>query len=267
MVRAYVIPTRLSFTQAKPMRDCGMTTAFRYCLSAIFVIASAAAIAADPDHSSPLPKAFIDGTGPGWNILSENDFVAVNGATDTWRWKDGVLHCTGSPKGVLRTRKEYTNFELVVQWMHLESGGNSGLFVWSPESALRDLQPGHLPRCGIEVQILDHGYVERFEKTTGKKATNFTTNGDIFPYGTAKMTPYPPTSPNGLRSFPRKNLSKGFGEWNHYYVRAVNAEIRLWVNGEEVSACQKCDPHSGFLCLEAEDSPVEFRELRIRELP
>jgi hypothetical protein len=223
-------------------------------------------IAAEPSQSAELPKAFVDGTGLGWSVLGEKDFTPVNGAPDTWSWKGGVLHCTGRPVGVMRTRKQYTNFELVVQWKHLESGGNSGVFVWAPEASLKDLKPGHLPKSGIEVQILDHGYTQKFEKATGKKAINFTTNGDVFPYGTAKMRPLPPTSPNGIRGFPRKNLSKGFGEWNHYYVRAVNAEIRLWVNGEEVSGGEKCEPRTGFLCLESEGAPVEFKELRIREL-
>ncbi|WP_343123375.1 DUF1080 domain-containing protein [Verrucomicrobium sp. BvORR106] len=69
------------------------------------------------------------------------------------------------------------------------------------------------------------------------------------------------------RSFPRKNLSKGVNEWNHYYVRAINGEVRLWVNGEEVSGGTKIQPATGYLCLESEGSPVEFRNLRIRELP
>ena len=56
------------------------------------------------------------------------------------------------------------------------------------------------------------------------------------------MKPFPPISPDGSRSFPRKNLSKGVGEWNHYYVRAINGEVRLWVNGEEVSGGTNCDP-------------------------
>jgi hypothetical protein len=230
-------------------------------------LVAASALAAEPSEPAPLPKAFIAGTEFGWQVLGESDFTPVNGAPDTWQWKNGVLHCTGRPTGVVRTRKQYTNFEIVLQWKHLESGGNSGLFFWTPEAALKDLKPGRLPRAGIEVQILDHGYLAKYEKATGKKPINFTTNGDIFPYGTAKMTPLPPVSPNGLRGFPRENLSKGFGEWNHYYVRAVNGEIQLWVNGEEVSGCEKCDPHSGFLCLEAEGSPVEFKQLRIRELP
>ncbi|MEI6358251.1 MAG: family 16 glycoside hydrolase, partial [Verrucomicrobiota bacterium] len=61
--------------------------------------------------------------------------------------------------------------------------------------------------------------------------------------------------------------SKGINEWNHYYVRAIHGDVRLWVNGEEVSGGTDCRPASGYLCLESEGSPVEFRGLRIRELP
>jgi hypothetical protein len=28
-----------------------------------------------------------------------------------------------------------------------------------------------------------------------------------------------------------------------------------------------CDPASGYLCLESEGSPIEFKNVRIRELP
>lgn len=212
-------------------------------------------------------KAFIDGAGPGWRSLGEADFTNVNCYEDTWKWQDGLLTCSGKPIGVMRTRQKFTNFELVLQWRHLRSGGNSGVFVWVPEIALTDLKPDTLPQYGIEVQALDHGFREQYEKQSGKKGDWFTTNGDIFAVGKSKMNPFPPLSPNGSRSFPRKELSKGVGEWNHYYVRAINGEIRLWVNGEEVSGGNGCDPHTGCLCLESEGSPLEFRNLRIRELP
>jgi hypothetical protein len=229
----------------------------------IFLLLSAAA-----DESSSPPKAFVDGTaGTGWLALGEQDFVGVNGDPDTWSWKDGVLYCTGKPTGVTRSRKPYTNFELVAQWRHMRSAGNSGIFVWASEASLEGIKPGMLPRGGIEVQILDHGFAEQFEKKNGKKGDWFTTNGDVFAVGTSKMTPFAPTSPNKQRSFPSKNLSKGVGEWNHYYVRCINGEVRLWVNGEEVSGGTGCDPRTGYLCLESEGSPVEFKQLRIRELP
>ena len=115
------------------------------------------------------------------------------------------------------------------------------------------------------MQILDHAYTDRV-KASGGKTDWFGTNGDVFPVR-VKMTPFPPVSPNGQRSFPRKHLAKGHGEWNHYYIRAINGEVRLWVNGEEVSGGTGCDPSTECLCLESEGSPILFRKLRIRELP
>jgi hypothetical protein len=212
-------------------------------------------------------KAFIDGEGPDWKPLGKDDFVNVNCDEDTWTFgDDGLIQCTGKPVGVIRSQEPLTNFELVVQWRHLKSGGNSGVFVWGTEESLSKLKPGQLPH-GIEVQVLDVGYAVQYEKQTGKKADWFTSHGDVFPTGSAKMKPFEPVSPNGQRSFPRKDLVKGTGEWNHYYVRAINGEVRLWVNGEEVSGGTQCEPKNGYLCLESEGSPVEFKNLRVRRLP
>jgi hypothetical protein len=216
---------------------------------------------------TPSTKAYIDGTEPGWHVLREQDFVDVNCDPETWTWEEDVVKCTGQPIGVIRSKKPYTNFELVTHWKHSRAGGNSGIFVWTSEAALKDLKADTLPPGGIEVQILDHGYAKQYEQSSGKKADWFTTNGDVFPVGTAKMKPFPPVSPSGERSFPRKHLSKGVGEWNFYYIRSINGEIRLWVNGEEVAGGTNCEPRSGYLCLESEGAPIEFKGLRIRELP
>jgi hypothetical protein len=169
---------------------------------------------------------------------------------------------------VIRSQEPITNCEIVVEWRHLQSGGNSGVFLWASEASIKQLEAGQgrLPH-GIEVQVLDHGYTEQYVSRHKKKADWFTTHGDVFPTGPAKMKPFPPVAPNGKRSFPSKNLSKGVNQWNHYYIRAINGEVRLWVNGEEVSGGTACDPATGYLCLESEGAPVEFRNLRIRELP
>ncbi|MHC2065950.1 3-keto-disaccharide hydrolase [Bremerella sp. T1] len=215
----------------------------------------------------PVTKAFVNGEGPGWVALGKDDFTKVNSNDDTWKFnEDGLIECTGKPVSVMRTVKQYTNFELVCQWRHLKSAGNSGIFVWTIPSSLEALTGPGLPQ-GIEVQVLDVGYKTRYEKDGKRKADWFTCHGDVFPVGAAKMKPFPPVSPNGQRSFPSKDLSKGTGEWNHYYVRAINGEVRLWVNGEEVSGGTGCTPATGFLCLESEGSPVEFRGLKVRELP
>lgn len=217
--------------------------------------------------AEPVSKAFIDGTGPGWRTLGQADFTNVNCASNTWSFSETTIRCTGQPIGVMRTLQAFTNFEAVVRWRHLESGGNSGMFVWAGSAGLEGLVPGKLPTQGIEVQMLDHGFTEKYEKSSGQKGDWFTTNGDIFPVGSSKLVPFPPTSPNGARSFPRKQLSRGVGEWNHYYVRCINGEVRLWVNGEEVSGGSGAQPASGFLCLESEGAPIEFQNLRVRELP
>ena len=213
------------------------------------------------------PKAFIDGTGLGWRDLGEKDFTHVNCEPGTWTWTGNSVHCTGKPVGVIRSIQVLTNFELVLQWRHLRAGGNSGVFAWASAEGLKDLAPGKLPGAGIEVQVLDHGYAEQYEKQHKKKPDWFTTNGDVFPVGSSKMKPFPPAAPNGQRSFPRKELSKGLNQWNHYYVRCVNGEVRLWVNGEEVSGGSGCEPSFGYLCLESEGAPVDFKNLRLRELP
>lgn len=223
-------------------------------------------LVATKEPEKELPRAFIDGTGEGWRAMTSEDFTNANCNEDTWRWEDNMIYCTGRPVGVIRSVKPYTNFELVVEWRHLKHAGNSGIFAWSPLESIEPLKPGQLPH-GIEFQVLDLGYTENYEKNTGKKADWFTCHGDVFPVGVSKMKPFPPTAPNGSRSFPTKNTTLGVNQWNHYYIRCINGEARLWVNGEEVSGGTNCEPATGYLCLESEGSPIEFKNLRIRELP
>jgi len=205
--------------------------------------------------------------GTGWRDLVEADFEEVNCGPETWRWRDGILHCTGQPVGVIRTKRSLVNLELSLEWRHLSAGGNSGVFLWAPPEAFFGIEPGKLPRGGIEVQILDHGFRDRYEAAGKRKGDWFSTDGDVFPVGTSRMTPFPPTSPDGRRSFPKAGHTLGSPAWNRYYVRAIAGEVRLWVNGHEVSGGTRCLPASGHLCLESEGAPVEFRRLRIRELP
>ena len=251
-----------------------MKTSFSVC-SVVLILVSGFLLADDekPNDAAKAKaktaprKAFINGEGPGWKPLSLADFENVNCDKNTWQEKDGTIYCTGKPVGVTRSKKTYENFELVAEWRHMKPAGNSGIFLWAPDASFTGLKPGQLPRGGIEVQVLDLEYETRYEKKNGKKSDWFTSHGDVFPVGTSKMKPFAPVSKNGRRSFPSKRLTLGVEKWNHYYVRAINGEVRLWVNGEEVSGGSNCQPAAGFMALESEGSPVEFRNLRIRELP
>jgi hypothetical protein len=244
------------------------------------ILVVGAASAAFAWQGAPLPRAFVDGAAPGWRALTLADFVNVNGERDTWTEHDGVIVCSGKPHGGARSKTPFTNFELVLEWRHHEAGGNSGVFVWCPESAFTDLPPGKLPRSGIEVQVLDLGYETQWLQNKGKRSDWFTSHGDVFPVGASTMRAFTPEityrdsgeewkvgNAKSTRCFPTQRLTRKAGEWNHYYVRAMNGELRLWVNGEEVSGGTACTPATGFLALESEGAKVEFRNLRLRELP
>ena len=185
----------------------------------------------------------------------------INCAPETWTVRDGTIHCTGKPVGALRTLRHYENFIMEAEWRHLSSGGNSGIFMWgSPISAT-----GVPFLRAVEIQVLDHGYAEQFEKANGKKSDWFTTHGDVFPIHGATMKPFGPH--RGDRSFPTEERSKRSPEWNHYRIVASNGVLRLSVNGKEVSGGEECNYRKGYLGLESEGAPVEFRNIRIKELP
>jgi hypothetical protein len=248
---------------------------------ALFGLAALTALALESNtNTAPLQEARI--TGEGWRELTLADFVNVNGTEDTWKeGEDGGIVCSGKPNGGARTKTEFTNFEMVCEWKHHVYAGNAGVFIWCPESAFTDLPPGQLPRSGIEIQVLDLGYEENWEKSKGSPSNWFTSHGDVFPVGGSKMKAFTPEityaradgssaklgNPNSSRSFPTKRLTNPVGEWNHYYLRAINGEVRLWVNGEEVNGGNQCQPASGYIALESEGSLMEYRNIRLRELP
>ena len=207
-----------------------------------FLMAAAGAFGADePPDFTPL-----------FNGRDLEGWVNVNCAPDTWSAKDGVIHCTGKPTGALRTVRQYENFILEVEWRHLRSGGNAGIFIWASPTP----PPGTPFLRSIEVQVLDHGYGQ---------TENYTTHGDVFPIQGASMKPF--GRHRGMRSFPSEQRSKPSPEWNHYRIVCNAGVIRLHVNGKEVSGGEQCDWRKGYIGLESEGSPVEFRNIRIKELP
>ncbi len=176
----------------------------------------------------------------------------VNTAPSTWTVEQGLLRCSGKPTGELRTKRMYQNFVLEVEWRHLVPAGNAGIFVWADDLTARGV-PFHR---SIEVQVLDHGY---------GNTNSHTTHGDIFPIHGARMTPV--NGRGGSRAFPTALRSKPSPEWNHYSITCNEGSITLAVNGEVVTRGEMCSPSKGYICLESEGGRVDYRNLRIRELP
>ena len=193
-----------------------------------------------------------DGFTPMFNGRDLSGWVNVNCAPETWSVHDGMIACTGTPTGALRTEKQYENFIMEVEWRHLKSGGNAGIFIWASPLAA----PAVPFLRAIEVQVLDHGY---------GNTESYTTHGDVFPIHGATMKPF--GRHNGMRSFPSESRSKPSPEWNHYRIVCEAGVIRLHVNGKEVSGGEDCVWRKGYIGLESEGSPTEWRNLRIKELP
>jgi hypothetical protein len=193
-----------------------------------------------------------DGWTPLFNGKDLSGWVRVNCAPETFTVKDGMIITTGVPTGVLRSERQYENFELEIEWRHMKPQGNSGLFVWSDPLPA----PGVPFTRAIEVQVLD-----------GRNSESYTSHGDVFAIHGASFVPDRPHPEGWMRCLPSERRARPSPEWNHYRVVCQNGVIQLAVNGKVVSGGSKTRPRKGYICLEAEGSECHFRNLRIRERP
>lgn len=219
-------------------------------LALAFTIALAMVLPAPAEDPKPA-----DGFTPLFNGKDLSGWVNVNTAPGTFYVKDGQIITTGQPTGFLRTDKQYENFELELDWMHVEKTktANSGLFVWGdPLPAV-----GTPYTRGIEVQVL----------INYPKVDWATNHGDVFAIWGATCVPDRPHPKGAMRCLPSENRVKGGGEWNHYKVIANNGVLKLHVNGKEVSGVSKVTPRKGYLALESEGAECHFKNIRIKELP
>lgn len=192
-----------------------------------------------------------------FNGTNLNNWVDVNTSSNTWKAEEGVLKCSGLPIGVMRSEKQYENFMLEIEWRHLKKKGNSGGFLWS------DATPGkHRLPLGMEVQMLELDWINKGE---GKpQAPVGYISGELFGAGGMTATP---ENPRGKRSMSKELRCKGVGEWNKYLIVAVDGTVKLSINGKFVNGIRDSSIKKGYLCLESEGSPIEFRNIRIMELP
>ena len=195
------------------------------------------------------------------NLFNGKDltnWVDVNTSPDTWSVKDGMLICSGHPIGVMRSKKQYENFILVIEWRHMEAGGNSGVFLWS------DAKPkGRLPK-GMEVQMLELQWPYIHKKRNGEPNHLGYVSGELFGAGGMRAVP---ENPRGSRSMSYEMRCKGKGEWNRYVVVAVDGTVKLSINGKFVNGIREADLRKGYLCLESEGAEIHFRKIQIMELP
>jgi hypothetical protein len=178
--------------------------------------------------------------------------VNEGGKLEVWGAEKGILFVKGGGGGWLMTDREYSDFELRLEFK-LPKAGNSGV-------ALRCALKGnpHL-EAGMEIQLLDDNWYLDEKNYKGLKPTQKT--GSI--YG---IVP------------PSKDALKAVGEWNQMRITAKGTRINVELNGQKIVDANlkdhqdKAKDHKGMmrpkghLGLQSHDGRVEFRNLYVKEL-
>ena len=197
--------------------------------------------------------SLFDGTTTkGWHVYLGHDAGA-------WHVADGALQpdtLATTGKADLVTDKEYTNFELRLDWK-IPVGGNSGVIF----SVHEDSAFGATYLTGMEMQVLDDIKAE-----DNKKANHLA--GSLYDM----IAPSHPAKPAG--------------EWNSITIRRVGQKITLFLNGKQVVETQigsaewnaalqnskfknwkgYAQYSTGRIALQFHGATVAFRNIRIKEL-
>ena len=179
-----------------------------------------------------------------------------------------VLHIARGPTGVIRSMKAYENFVLEYEWRHLTeapnagggkgTSGNSGVLI--RHSAFPAVG-GPFPREGYEIQVCNLG-----------NGSWYTSHGDIFTLPGSISTAIPDprfgrSDSCGIRSMPIAFNGSKTGEWNRIRLTCMDGMIQNEVNGVLATSLLRVSPRKGYMSIESEGAPVEFRNMRIHELP
>lgn len=183
----------------------------------------------------------------------------INTGPDTWSVRDGMIITTGEPMGVMCTTRQFENYVLYIEWMHVEAGGNSGVFMWSDAVP----QQNSVYPSGLEVQMLELDW-PKLNTRNGVTPPDAYVHGELFGVGRLTITP---DNPRGPRSKSTENRAMGRGHWNVYHVVAIDGVVKLSVNGKFVNGISNASHKKGYLCLESEGAEARFRNIRLLELP
>jgi len=172
----------------------------------------------------------------------------IGGQGGAWRIQDGVLSVEGENGGWLATHRQYGDFALFLEF-RVPPGGNSGVFIRAPLE-------GDPAYTGLEIQIVDD-YAERQSPLESWQYT-----GSIY----------------GVQA-PSDRVSKKAGQWQTMVIVARGARIQVGLNGTKIvdadltNYAHLANTHpglartGGYIGLQSHGSRVEFRNVRIRELP
>ena len=192
------------------------------------------------DHKSDFVSLFDGKTLNGWR--------QITGKPEVWIVERGSLVMLGEKGGWLGTTREYSDFELDLEFK-LTPESNSGIYLRAPADA------SHISRTGMEIQILDDGHpryrdIKSWQKTGALYHVAPPVGGQLRPVG----------------------------EWNRLEIRLQGVGLVIKLNGMKV-VDDRLDSHpelekehsglrrkSGLIGLQSHNGRVEFRKIRVREL-
>ncbi len=180
----------------------------------------------------------------GWKLHVDDENVDVD---DVWSVQDGVVHCKGVPNGYMRTKKTYSNYKLHLEWRWAANPTNSGVLL---HASGKDQV---WPRC-IEAQ-LKSGNAGDFVLI---RHTGITADGKEYGDPDKMYVVVPKKEPSSEREA---------GKWNSYDIVCEGDSITLYVNGVLQNKGTKASDSSGWICLQSEGSPIEFRNIHLKSLP
>jgi hypothetical protein len=180
----------------------------------------------------------------GWTIFVSDPKISPE---SYFYVKDGVIETIGVPVGYLRTKKEYSNYKLHVEWRYPENEVNSGimLHVTGPDKIWVTHYQANLKHLSVGDFVV-HG--------VGEKAT---IGGKEY-ISTEKDKP----------AVPKMNPSneKPAGEWNSYDIVCKGNTIEVKVNGLLQNTATNCSRSKGAIALQAEGCTIQFRNLWIEKI-
>ncbi len=181
----------------------------------------------------------------GWKpVLSDTSYSP----SQVWSVQNGILRCEGKPNGYLRTTRPFSHYKLRLEWRWPDEPTNSGVLlhatgpdqVWPTaiEAQLRSGDAGDFILMGEELSLTVDG------KTIQPKDSRF-----------ARIPRKKPTN------------EKKAGQWNRYEIICRGDTVELYVNGLLQNKGSGAPINSGFICLQSEGSPIEFRNIILEPLP
>lgn len=178
----------------------------------------------------------------GWKLFIPDEKVDVH---EVWSVKDGTIRCEGKPHGYIRTKKDYSDYKLHLEWRWPEKPTNSGVL-------LHMTGPDRVWPKSIECQLMSENAGD-FWLIGG---TAVTVDGKRI-VSDKKPTRVPKKSDHS---------EKAPGEWNSYDIYCEGDTIRCYINGVFQNKGSNASRTSGKICLQSEGSPIEFRNICIEPL-